>query len=94
MELLHRGTQDRVFFIIKAWIMGNIGGVFFLSTVFILGSINFIQSIIIIFHHVNSILIYFFKELLLKKKTALMKGIEHIANDTLKAHRVRRTGRS
>ena len=26
----------------------------------------------------------FFKELLLKKRTALMKGIEHIANDALK----------
>ena len=34
----------------------------------------------------------FFKELLLKKKTALMKGIEHIANDALKTSQRDATG--
>ena len=34
----------------------------------------------------------FFKELLLKKKAALLKGIEHIANDALKTSQREATG--
>ncbi len=39
-----RGTEDRLFFITKSWLMGQIAGVVFLVVVLILGSINFWQA--------------------------------------------------
>lgn len=40
-------VKDRVFFIIKSWIMGNVGGSVFLTVVFFLGSVNLWQSIVL-----------------------------------------------
>ncbi len=40
-------TEDRLFIIIKAGIMGGIGGSIFLTIVYVLGSINFWQTLII-----------------------------------------------
>ena len=39
--------NDRLYFIIKSWVMSEIGGRLFLASVMILGSVNFIQSLVI-----------------------------------------------
>ena len=38
---------DRLYFIIRSWVMSEIGGGLFLASVMILGSVNFIQSLVI-----------------------------------------------
>jgi hypothetical protein len=39
--------ENRLYFIIRSWLMGQIGSVLFLTTVWFLGSINFIQTIVL-----------------------------------------------
>lgn len=39
--------KERLFFIVKSWLMGQISAWIFLSLVLILGTINFVQSVII-----------------------------------------------
>jgi len=38
---------NRLYFVIRSWIMGQIGGLIFLSIVWFLGSIDFFQAIMI-----------------------------------------------
>lgn len=42
-----KGDKERLYFIVKSWLMGQISSVIFLLTVLFLGVINFIQSVII-----------------------------------------------
>ena len=49
--------KERLFFIVKSWLMGQISAVIFLGSVLILGLINFIQSVIIGFIAYTSSLI-------------------------------------
>jgi len=39
--------ENRLYFIIRSWLMGQIGAVFFLTSVLVLGSINFIQTLVL-----------------------------------------------
>jgi len=49
--------KERLYFIVKSWLMGQISAVIFLGSVLILGVINFIQSVIIGFIAYTSSLI-------------------------------------
>lgn len=42
-----RNQEERLYFIVRAYLMGCVGGIIFPLIVFILGSINFIQTIVI-----------------------------------------------
>jgi len=39
--------EDRLYFIIKSWLMGQIAGLIFYIAILFLGSINFVQAVII-----------------------------------------------
>ena len=42
-----KSSEDRLFFIIKTGIMGNMGGVLFLTIVFFKGTINFWETFVL-----------------------------------------------
>ena len=42
-----RKDKERLYFIVKSWLMGEISAIIFLVAVLFLGVINFVQSIII-----------------------------------------------
>jgi len=51
-------SEDKLYFIIRSWLMGQIGGIILYIAILILGSINFVQAIIIgIFGFIISLMI-------------------------------------
>jgi len=51
-------SEDKLYFIIKSWLMGQIGGIILYIAILILGSINFVQAIIVgIFGFIISLMI-------------------------------------
>ncbi|MCS7105699.1 MAG: hypothetical protein NZ942_00025 [Candidatus Aenigmarchaeota archaeon] len=44
---MKKSPKERLYFIVRSYIMGCIGGVIFPAIVFVLGRINWVQSIII-----------------------------------------------
>ncbi|MBI5872378.1 hypothetical protein HZB88_04840 [archaeon] len=44
---MKKEEENRLYFIIRSWLMGYVGAAILFITVFILGSINFIQTVII-----------------------------------------------
>jgi len=64
-------SEDKLYFIIKSWLMGQIGGIILYIAILILGSINFVQAIIVgIFGFIISLMIsrYFEKYINKMKK--------------------------
>jgi len=44
---MEKEEENRLYFVIRSWLMGYVGAAILFVTVFILGSINFIQTVII-----------------------------------------------
>jgi hypothetical protein len=45
--MINQEEENRLYFIIRSWLMGQIGSVLFLTAVWILGSINFVQTVVL-----------------------------------------------
>lgn len=44
---MEKEEENRLYFVIRSWLMGYVGAAILFVTVFILGSINFIQTLIL-----------------------------------------------
>jgi len=63
-------SEDKLYFIIKSWLMGQIGGIILYIAILILGSINFVQAIIVgIFGFIISLMISRYFEKYINKMT-------------------------
>ena len=63
-------SEDKLYFIIRSWLMGQIGGIILYIAILILGSIDFVQAIIIgIFGFITSLMISKYFEKYINKIT-------------------------
>jgi len=63
-------SEDKLYFIIRSWLMGQIGGIILYIAILILGSINFVQAIIVgIFGFIISLMISRYFEKYINKMT-------------------------
>ena len=71
-------NEDKLYFIIRSWLMGQIGGLILYVAILILGSINFIQAIIVgIFGFITSLMISrYFEEYINKITKKIMKILD------------------
>jgi hypothetical protein len=63
-------SENKLYFIIRSWLMGQIGGIILYIAILIFGSINFVQAIIIgIFGFIISLMISSYFEKYINKMT-------------------------
>jgi len=71
-------SEDKLYFIIRSWLMGQIGGLILYVAILILGSINFVQAIIVgIFGFIASLMISrYFEKYINKITKKIMKFLD------------------